>query len=173
MITIDHLYISVKRGWDDKWEYFSDYAHQGQQLKDELLFLVDEDTQAFNNIIDAIRLPKATDTEKAERKSAIETATKNAIDVPLRVMKTAYRNYNLLNVMCDNGNPASVSDVGVGALCTHTAIHGAYLNVIINCKDLKDTEYVNAQLSEAKSILNKSNDTQKDILNRVEAIIEK
>ena len=164
---------SVKRGWDDKWEYFSDYAHRGQQLKDELLYLVDEDTQAFNNIIDAIRLPKATDSEKSERKAAIEAATKNAIDVPLRVMKTAYKNYDLLNVMCDNGNPASVSDVGVGALCTHSAIHGAYLNVIINCKDLKDSDYVNAKLTEAKSILTQSENTQKDILSRVEAIIEK
>jgi glutamate formiminotransferase/formiminotetrahydrofolate cyclodeaminase len=163
---------SVKRGWDDKWEFFSDYAHQGQQLKDELLFLVDEDTHAFNNIIDAIRLPKSTDEEKSERKNAIEAATKNAIEVPLRVMRSAYNNYDLLKVMCDKGNPASISDVGVGALCTHTAIHGAYLNVIINCKDLKDADYVNAKLADADSILSNSAAMQKELLAQVESVIK-
>ena len=163
---------SVKRGWDDKWEYFSDYARQGQQLKDELLFLVDEDTHAFNKIIDAIRLPKSTDAEKSDRKNAIEAATKNAIEIPLKVMQAAYNNYALLKVMCDSGNPASISDVGVGALCTHTAVHGAYLNVIINCKDLKDADYIKAKLAEADALLLQSADMQREILAQVESVIK-
>jgi glutamate formiminotransferase/formiminotetrahydrofolate cyclodeaminase len=162
---------SVKRGWDDRWEYFSDYALQGQKIKDELLFLVDEDTNAFNKIIEAIRLAKGTDEEKLIRKEAIIAATKNAIEVPLRVMRTAHSSYALLEKMCAEGNPASVSDVGVGALCSHTAVHGAYLNVIINCKDLKDEDYVSKKIKEAKAILTESENMSNSILKKVESVI--
>lgn len=162
---------AIKRGWDDQWEYFSEYASQGQKLKDELLYLVDEDTESFNKIIEAIRLPKSTDEEKAMRKSAIDRATKYAIDIPLRVMQTASDIYNLLDAMVEKGNPASISDVGVGALCSHTAVHGAYLNVMINCQDLKDAEYVNDRLSKAKTLLDKSSEKHQQILTQVEKII--
>ena len=162
---------AIKRGWDDQWEYFSQNASQGQKLKDELLYLVDEDTESFNRIIEAIRLPKSTEEEKAHRKSAIDTATKYAIDIPLRVMKTATETYDLLDAMVEKGNPASISDVGVGALCCHTAVYGAYLNVMINCQDLKDADYVNDRLSQAKTILGKSAEKHVKILAEVEKII--
>lgn len=162
---------AIKRGWDEKWAFYSEYAEKGQALKDRLLFLVDEDTNAFNNIIDAIRLPKATDQEKRERKEAIDMATKNAIDIPLEVMQTAFDTYSMLDVMASKGNPASISDIGVGALCIHTAVHGAYLNVIINCKDLLDTEFVKDRLRKAEAILNSSKDKHLSILASVEKTI--
>jgi len=162
---------AIKKGWDEQWEYFSDYASQGQKLKDELLYLVDEDTESFNKIIEAIRLPKSTDAEKEQRKIAIDAATKYAIDIPLRVMQTASDTYVLLDAMVEKGNPASISDVGVGALCSHTAVYGAYLNVMINCKDLKDADYVNDRLSKAKKLLDISENKHQQILSEVEKII--
>jgi glutamate formiminotransferase/formiminotetrahydrofolate cyclodeaminase len=126
-----------KRGWDDKIEYFSDWAVQAQQLKDELLSLVDEDTAAFNRVMDAFALPKESAEEKAARLAAIEKATKYAAEVPLKVMETASKSYALLAEMAEGGNPASVSDVGVGALATRACIEGAALNVRINLGQLK------------------------------------
>src|SRR5213082_912686 len=130
-----------KRGWDDKLGYFSDWAVKAQQLKDELLSLVDADTAAFNKVMDAFALPKESAEEKATRSTAIQEATKHAAEVPLKVMETAYKSYELLSEMADNGNPASVSDVGVGALATRACIGGAAMNVRINLGQLKDGKF--------------------------------
>src|SRR3954468_19642586 len=130
-----------KRGWDGKLEYFSGWAVKAQQLKDELLSLVDEDTNAFNKVMDAFALAKNSPEEKAARTAAIEEATKRAAEVPLKVMQTASKSYELLSEMADNGNPASVSDVGVGALATRACIEGAAMNVRINLGQLKDEKF--------------------------------
>src|SRR5689334_13442683 len=135
-----------KRGWDDKLQFFSDWAGKAQKLKDELLFLVDEDTNAFNKVMDAFGLPKGSDDEKKARTAAIESATKYAAEIPLKVMETASKSYELLAEMAEKGNPASVSDVGVGALSTRACIEGAALNVRINLGQLKD-EKVKSDLS--------------------------
>src|SRR5438874_5199238 len=127
-----------KRGWDDKLKYFSDWALKAQQLKDELLFLVDEDTAAFNKVMDAFGLPKESAEEKAARSAAIQLATRYAAEVPLRVMETAFKSYQILAEMAEQGNPASVSDVGVGLLAVRACIEGAAKNVRINLKSLKD-----------------------------------
>jgi len=129
-----------KRGWDDKIQYFSDWAVKAQQLKDELLFLVDEDTAAFNKVMEAFALPKESAEEKATRSTAIQLANKYAAEIPLRVMETASRSYQLLAEMGDQGNPASISDVGVGLLAVRACIDGAALNVRINLAGLKDEE---------------------------------
>jgi glutamate formiminotransferase/formiminotetrahydrofolate cyclodeaminase len=130
-----------KRGWDDKLEYFSNWAVKAQQLKDELLSLVDEDTNAFNKVMDAFAMAKNSAEEKSARAAAIEEATKHAAEVPLRVMETAAKSYELLSEMADKGNPASVSDVGVGALATRACIDGAAMNVRINLSQLKDEKF--------------------------------
>jgi glutamate formiminotransferase/formiminotetrahydrofolate cyclodeaminase len=130
-----------KRGWDDKLEYFSKWAVKAQQLKDELLALVDEDTAAFNKVMDAFALPKQSAEEKASRAGAIESATKYAAEIPLKVMETASKSYELLTEMAEKGNPASVSDVGVGALATRACVDGAALNVRINLVALKDEKF--------------------------------
>ena len=162
---------SHKRGWDSKWEYFSTAAETGQKIKDELLMLVDEDTAAFNKIMAAFKLPKSTDTEKAQRKLAISDATKYAIEIPLRVMKTAASAYPMLQDMATNGNPASASDAGVGALCVHTAIHGALLNVQINCSGFKEKDYVANVLREGQDILKASENSRDDVLAKVDKLI--
>ena len=130
-----------KRGWDDKLEYFSDWAVKAQRLKDELLALVDEDTAAFNKVMEAFGLPRESAEEKSARSAAIEKATKFAAEVPLKVMETAFKSYELLGEMAEKGNPASVSDVGVGALATRACIEGAALNVRINLAQLKDKKF--------------------------------
>jgi glutamate formiminotransferase / formiminotetrahydrofolate cyclodeaminase len=130
-----------KRGWDDKLEYFSHWAVKAQQLKDELLSLVDEDTSAFNKVIDSFALPKGSAEEKSARAAAIEQATKYAAEVPFKVMETASKSYTLLAEMAERGNPASISDVGVGALATRACIEGAALNVRINLAQLKDEKF--------------------------------
>jgi glutamate formiminotransferase/formiminotetrahydrofolate cyclodeaminase len=127
-----------KRGWDDKLQYFSDWAVKAQQLKDELLFLVDEDTSAFKKVMAAFGLPKDSAEEKTARAAAIQSANKYAAEIPLRVMETAFKGYQLLAEMADKGNPASISDVGVGALAVRACIEGAAMNVRINLAGLKD-----------------------------------
>src|SRR6184192_1013909 len=141
-----------KRGWDDKLEYFSNWAVKAQQLKDELLSLVDEDTAAFNKVMDAFALSKESTEEKAARTAAIEEATKHAAEVPLKVMETSAKSYELLSEMADNGNPASVSDVGVGALATRACIEGAALNVRINLGQLKDEKFKSDLLKKVQQI---------------------
>jgi glutamate formiminotransferase/formiminotetrahydrofolate cyclodeaminase len=133
-----------KRGWDDKIHYFSEWAVKAQQLKDEMLLLVDEDSVAFNKVIDAFGLPRESEEEKAARTAAIEKATKYAAEIPLKVMETASASYELLAQMGAKGNPASVSDVGVGALATRACIEGAALNVRINLANLRDENFKSA-----------------------------
>jgi glutamate formiminotransferase/formiminotetrahydrofolate cyclodeaminase len=136
-----------KRGWEDKLGYFSDWAVKAQQLKDELLFLVDEDTAAFNKVMDAFALPKESAEEKAARSAAIQLANIYASEIPLRVMETALKSYQLLAEMAEKGNPASISDVGVGLLALRACIGGAAMNVRINLAGLKD-EKVKSSLQE-------------------------
>src|SRR5439155_1038717 len=130
-----------KRGWDDKLQYFSDWAVKAQQLKDELLGLVDEDTAAFNKVMDALALPKQSAEEKASRAAAVESATKYAAEIPLKVMETASKSYELLAGMAEKGNPNSISDVGVGICAIRACIDGAALNVRINLANLKDEKF--------------------------------
>ena len=136
-----------KRGWDDKIHYFSEWAVKAQQLKDELLSLVDEDSAAFNKVMDAFGLPKESAEEKNARAAAIESATKYAAEIPLKVMEMASKSYELLAEMAEKGNPASISDIGVGALATRACIEGAALNVRINLAQLKD-EKVKSSLAD-------------------------
>ena len=153
-----------KRGWEDKTTYFSEWAVKGQQLKDRLLFLVDEDTRAFNKIMLAFALPKTTDEEKKVRTQAIQDATKYAVEIPFKVMQAAAEALPLCEAMVKEGNPNSISDGAVGALCLRTAIEGAYLNVRINAKDLKDRTFAEKFLNEAKTIFENSNKIIDDLL---------
>jgi len=141
-----------KRGWDDKLSYFSDWAVKAQQLKDELLLLVDEDTAAFNKVMDAFALPKDSADEKKARSAAIEQATKHAAEVPLKVLEAAFKSYELLSEMAEKGNPASISDVGVGILAVHACIGGAALNVRINLGQLKDEKFRSALLKKVQQL---------------------
>ncbi len=136
-----------KRGWDDKWEIYSDWAEKGMSCVNKLLPLVDEDTKAFNQIMEAYRMPKSTDTEKELRKQAIQAATKHAIDVPFRIMEYAYESMAVMKEMAINGLQVSLSDAGVGALAARAAVLGAYMNVKINMPDLEDKLY-KAEISE-------------------------
>jgi glutamate formiminotransferase/formiminotetrahydrofolate cyclodeaminase len=144
---------SHKPGWDDRWEYFSDWAVKGQQMMNEMLFLVDEDTNAFNKILDAFSLPKGSEEEKAARSAAIQTATFYATEVPLKTMKVASSALELAETMVKEGNPNSVSDAGVGALAIRSAVYGAYMNVRINSAGLKDRSRADALLSQSEEIL--------------------
>ena len=141
-----------KRGWDDKLDYFSNWAVKAQQLKDELLVLVDEDTAAFNKVMDAFALPKDSADEKAARAGAIQLATKGAAEIPLKVMETAAKSYQLLSEMAEKGNPASISDVGVGLLAVRTGVEGAAMNVRINLGGLKDEKSKSALLQKLQKI---------------------
>jgi glutamate formiminotransferase/formiminotetrahydrofolate cyclodeaminase len=141
-----------KRGWGDKLQYFSDWAVKAQQLKDELLSLVDEDAAAFNKVMDAFALPKGSAEEKNARANAIEQTTKTAAEVPLKVMETSFKSYELLCQMADKGNPASVSDVGVGALATRACVEGAALNVRINLGQLKDEKFKSTLVEKLRKI---------------------
>jgi glutamate formiminotransferase / formiminotetrahydrofolate cyclodeaminase len=161
-----------KRGWDDKLEYFSDWAVKAQQLKNELLALVDEDTAAFNKVMDAFTLPKQSAEEKATRATAIEHATKYAAEVPLKVMQTAAKSYDLLSEMAAKGNPASISDVGVGALATRACIEGAALNVRINLGQLKDEKFKSGLMEKVRKIVADSGMHFKKISEAVEARLE-
>jgi glutamate formiminotransferase/formiminotetrahydrofolate cyclodeaminase len=153
-----------KRGWDERWEEFSDWADQGQILKDELLFLVDEDTNSFNKIMEAMRLPKGSETEIKARKEAMDTATKYAILTPFRVMETSLKSMDIIQKMAEIGNPNSVTDAGVGALCARTAVIGAFLNVKINCKDFDDNEFVTDILAKGEAIVAKAMAKESEIL---------
>ncbi len=163
---------SHKRGWDSRWEYFSDAADTGQQILDRLLGLVDEDTAAFNGIMAAVKMPKASEAEKEARKKAMHSATINAIEVPLKIMETSSEAYKMLTDMAKNGNPASASDAGVGALCCHAAIHGAYLNVQINCAGFRDKDYVTMALEKGRMILEDSETKKNLILSTVQEHID-
>ena len=127
-----------KRGWDERWEEFSRWAEKGQRIKDELLRLVDEDTRAFDRVMAALAMPKSTDAEKAARSAALAAANLGALQVPWQVMQTAFGSFELIRAMAEQGNPASASDAGVGALCTRAAVRGAWLNVRTNAGGVKD-----------------------------------
>lgn len=159
---------SHKKGWDSRWKEFSDWADKGQKIKDELLKLVDEDTHAFNKIMDAFGLPKSTDAEKAARTAAIQAATKYAIEVPFRVMELSLQSFEVIKAMAETGNPNSVSDAGVGALCARAAVYGAYLNVKINAASYTDKKYTARKLKKAKELLDKAKETERKVLGIVE-----
>lgn len=159
---------SHKRGWDHRWEEFSNWAEKGKFYQESLLKMVDEDTNAFNKIIEAVRLPKKTNEEKAIRSKAMEDATKYAIEVPLKVMKLCFESMQVMKAMAEIGNPNSASDAGVGAMAARTGVRGAYLNVKINMGDLKDETYKKKTLEEAYTIVQHSEDMEKEILHLVE-----
>ena len=148
---------SHKPGWDAKWRYFSDVAEKGQRLKDELIHLVDEDTNAFNKIMNAFGLPKGTDEEKAARKRAIQEATKYATEVPFRTVQRSFEVFEICELMIKKGNPNSVTDGAVGVLCAEAAVTGAYLNVKINASSLEDKEFANKIVAEAHDYVVRAN----------------
>jgi len=141
-----------KRGWDERWEEFSRRAERGQQLKDELLRLVDADTRAFDRVMAALALPKASAAEKAARAAELERANLGAMEVPWQVMQVAFATFELLEAMARQGNPASASDAGVGALCARAAIRGAWLNVLTNASGIKDRGTVERILTEGRAL---------------------
>ena len=162
---------SHKKGWDDRWKEFSDWAEKGQVIKDKLVNLVDEDTKAFNKIMDAFGLPKTTDAEKAARKLAIQQATRYAIEIPLQVMQLSHSSFDVIKAMAETGNPNSVSDAGVGALCARSAVYGAYLNVKINASGYDDKAYVEQTLKQSQDILNSALQLEKQVLEIVNSKI--
>jgi glutamate formiminotransferase/formiminotetrahydrofolate cyclodeaminase len=160
-----------KRGWEDQFTFFSDWAQKGQAIKDKLLAAVDEDTAAFNKIMEAFGLPKNTAEEKLVRTEAIENATKYACEVPFAVMQTSYDSLEMLNLMVEKGNQNSITDAGVGVLCVKTAVRGAYFNVMINAKGLKDQAFAQEITHRAKALLAKNHQESDRILALVEAAL--
>ena len=155
---------SHKSGWDRRWKEFSDWAEKGQAIKDKLVNLVDEDTRAFNKIMDAFGLPKTSDAEKTVRKQAIQQATRYAIEIPLQVMQISLASFEVIKAMAETGNPNSVSDAGVGALCARSAVYGAYLNVKINATGYDDKAYVEQTMKSSNEMLTKALELEKQIL---------
>ncbi|MDE5559286.1 MAG: cyclodeaminase/cyclohydrolase family protein, partial [Bacteroidales bacterium] len=155
---------SHKAGWDERWEEFSVWAEKGQAMKDALLHLVDEDTNAFNKIMDAFGLPKKTDEEKAARSAAIQEATKYATEVPFHTMQEAFKTFDIVQAMAEIGNPNSVTDAGVGALCARSAVLGAHLNVQINASSLKDEAFKKDILAKAADIAKQAEAREAEIL---------
>ncbi len=158
---------SHKAGWDDRWEEFSDWAAKGQALKDKLLFLVDEDTASFNRIMDAFGLPKGTESEKAARKQAIQDATKYATEIPYVTMQATFDCFELCEAMVNTGNPNSITDAAVGALCCRSAVIGAFLNVKINAGGLDDKVFAAEIIAKAEAIKQKAIDKEAEILDYV------
>ncbi|MFH2142867.1 MAG: glutamate formimidoyltransferase [Bacteroidota bacterium] len=155
---------SHKRGWDDKWEIYSDWAEKGKEYHNKLNWLVDEDTRAFNKIMDAFSLPKKTDAEKAARKKAVQDATKYAIEIPFTVMETAFNSMEVMKAMAESGLSSSVSDAGVGAIAARGAVMGAWLNVKINTKSLEDKTFVDLMLKKGADIVKKAQNLETEIL---------
>ena len=164
---------SHKKGWDDRWKEFSDWAVKGKEIQNKLLNLVDEDTEAFNKIIAAYGLPKKTDEEKKARNNAVQAATKEAIMVPYKVMETACSGFALIREMAEHGNPNSVTDAGVGALALRSCIKGAYLNVKINATGLEDKSFAKEILEKGRDIELKAVMEEETILKIVDAAIMK
>ena len=160
-----------KAGWDDKWEFYSKWAEKGQIYKNKLLFLVDEDTNSFNKIIEGFRMPKSTTEEKEIRLNAIQDATKYATEIPLEVMKTAYNSMEVMEAMLKEGLESSLSDTGVGVLCARSAVLGAYFNVRINAKDIKDRKFADSILDEAKVIYQKTLAKEQEVINYIDSKI--
>lgn len=153
-----------KRGWEEKIENMSEAADKAQLYKDQLLAFVDEDTNAFNKVMNAFSLPKNNDLEKSFRNEEIQKATKYALEVPLKVMETALASMEIIAAMAENGNPNSVSDAGVGVLCARTAVRGAWLNVKINATGISDQSYLNEVLARGTEILQKAEDYEQQII---------
>jgi glutamate formiminotransferase/formiminotetrahydrofolate cyclodeaminase len=155
---------SHKKGWDHRWKEFSEWAEKGKELQNALLDLVDEDTDAFNKIMECYGLPKQTDEDQNARIEAIEAATKNATLVPLRVMETALTGFKIISEMVEKGNPASVTDAGVGALALRSCIKGAYLNVMVNANCLIDKNF-------SKEVINKGKQIESEAVKEEERIL--
>ncbi len=162
---------SHKKGWDDRWEEFSNWAERGQHYKNELLRLVDLDTAAFNQIMEAFNLPKASEEEKAARTQAVQDATKYAIEVPFSVMKAAYQSMEVIKAMAETGNPNSVTDAGVAALCARTAVLGAFMNVRINASGYHDKKYTREILAEGEALQQMAIDREAEIIGIVNSKI--
>ena len=158
---------SHKKGWDNRWQEFSIWAEKGQSLKDQLINLVDADTKAFNEIMSAFNLPKSTDEEKKKRTQCIQEATKYAIEVPFKVMQLSFESMDLIKTMAMEGNPNSVSDAGVGALCARSAVIGAFMNVRINASGLDDKKFVDEIISKGKLIEKQTIAAETEILSLV------
>ena len=161
-----------KAGWDDRWEFFSDWAERGNAVMKELLSLVDEDTASFNRIMDCFAMPKSTDQEKAARAEALQSATLYATEVPLKTMRAAFAAFDVAEAMAREGNPASVSDAGVGALAARAAVRGAALNVRINAAGLKDRVTAEELLSEASQIALDADRREREIMDIVDTKID-
>lgn len=159
---------SHKAGWDERWEFFSDWAERGMEVMNELLYLVDEDTNAFNKIMAVFAMPKTTPEEKVARAEAMQVATLYATQVPLRTMNAAYKAFEVVRAMAESGNPNSVSDAGVGALAARSAVMGACLNVKINAAGLKDRELAERLVREAEEIQSLAQQAEREILAIVE-----
>ena len=155
---------SHKAGWDERWEEFSDQAVKAQEIKDDLLRLVDEDTESFNRVMAAFGLPKATDEEKAARSEAIQSATRYATEVPFRTMERAFDSFEVIRAMAEHGNPNSVTDAGVGALCARSAVIGAFLNVKINAAGLKDKDFAAEMLARGAEIERQAIEQEAEIM---------
>jgi len=162
-----------KRGWDDRWEEFSSWAEKGISYQKELLELVDEDTKAFNQIMDAFKLPKENESDIKKRNDAIQNATKNAILTPYRVMQVALDSMSVIKKMAEIGNPNSITDACVAALCARTAVRGAFLNVQINCLDYNDKSFVDDINKKGKNILEKAFKLENNIISITEKIMKK
>jgi glutamate formiminotransferase/formiminotetrahydrofolate cyclodeaminase len=162
---------SHKKGWDERWKEFSDWSVKGQQIKEQLLLMVDEDTNAFNRIMQAFGLPKGTDEEKKARSAAIQEATRYATEIPYRVMELAYSSFEVIRAMAEQGNPNSVTDAGVGAACARTAVLGAYMNVRINAGGLTDKSFAEDITGRARAIMDKAVKEEAEILSIVESKI--
>lgn len=158
---------SHKRGWDDRWAYFSDWAEKARDIQAQLITLVDEDTRAFNAIMEAFQLPKGTPTEKSDRTEAIQAATRHAIETPLRTMELAIASFEPIRAMAEEGNPNSVTDAGVGALCARAAVHGAGLNVLVNVSDLKDDAYAAEVVRKAEQWMQEADAREREIVQLV------
>jgi len=157
-----------KRGWDERWETFSDWAVRGRAIQEELLALVDADSHAFDELMAAFRSPKATPEEKSARSAAIQAATRGAIEVPLRTMRAALRSMEVTKAMAEIGNPNAASDAAVGALCARAAARGAYFNVRINLEGITDQAFRGGALAEAESLLAQAEALEREVLERVE-----
>jgi len=163
---------SHKRGWDDRWEEFSDWAVKGETLRRELISLVDQDTAAFKKIMEAYGMPKSNEEEKSARSTAIASATKFAAQVPLEIAKTAYRSLDIIEAMVEEGNPNSITDAGVGALCVRAAVRGAVMNVKINLKGFGDKAFVEETLKTTTDLLSRAKTREEEIIARVNKEIE-
>jgi len=158
---------SHKAGWDERWEEFSIIAEKGQALKDELIHLVDEDTNAFNKIMDAFGLPKKTEQEKAARSNAIQEATKYAIEIPYRTLCKSFEVFEICKAMVETGNPNSVTDAAVGILCARAACYGAFMNMKINASSLKDKAFVDDIIGKGQELVDKADAIEKEYTAKV------